>query len=109
MPGIFAPHKARLVTIGLAFLWCAMAGCGGIHHEIVGKWRVDGPTAMVWEFTKDGSVVMGSARGKYSLGDSDRVTVETRFATLVYQMEFSTDRMILKNPNGSKLEFTKLK
>ena len=87
-----------------------MAGCGGSHQDIVGKWRTAGDsTAMVWEFSKDGSVLMGSTRGRYSFGDRDRVKIETRFGTSVYQMEFSADRMILKDPNGSKLEFTRSK
>jgi hypothetical protein len=109
MPTILAMYKARLVTIALALLLCTMAGCGGPHHDIVGKWRAAGPSAMVWEFSKDGSVLMGSARAKYTLGDRDRVKIETRFGILVYQMEFSADRMILKDPNGSKLELTRLK
>jgi hypothetical protein len=109
MPTNLALDKARLVIIGLALLVCAMAGCGGPHHDIVGKWRAAGPSEMVWEFSKDGSVLMGSARAKYSLGDQDRVKIETRFGTLVYQMEFLADRMILKDPNGSKLELTRVK
>jgi hypothetical protein len=109
MPGISAPPKMRLVIMGLALLLSIMAGCGGLHHEIVGKWRADGPTAMVWQFNTDGSVLMGSARGQYSVGDSDRVKIETRFSTLVYHMEFPGNRLILKDPNGSKLEFTRVK
>src|ERR1700730_15699685 len=109
MPTILVLCKARLVTIASALLLFVVAVCGGLHHDIVGKWRAAGPSAMVWEFSKDGSVLMGSARGKYSFGDRDRVKIETRFGTMVYQMEFSADRMILKSPNGSKLEFTRLK
>ena len=109
MSNTLAIRKARLVTIALALLLSAVAGCGGPHHGIVGKWRATGPSAMVWEFSKDGSVLMGSAQAKYSLGDNDRVKIETRFGTLVYQMEFSADRMTLKDPNGSKLELTRLK
>lgn len=109
MPTILAIDKTRLVTIAIALLLCAMTGCGSSHDDIVGKWRTAGPSQMVWEFSKDGSVLMGSARAKYSLGDQDRVKIETRFGTLVYQMEFSADRMTLKDPNGSKLELTRLK
>ena len=110
MPAIFALLKSRWVLVASAVVLSAMAGCGRSHHDIVGKWRAaGGPSATVWEFSKDGSVLMGSARGKYSLGDRDRVKIETRFGTLVYQMEFSADRMILKDPNGSKLEFTRSK
>jgi len=64
---------------------------------------------MIWEFRKDGSVLIGNTRGKYSFGNDQRVKIETPFATSVYRMELSGDRMILKDPNGSRLEFTKLK
>jgi hypothetical protein len=110
MPGIFAPYKSRLVTVASAVLLCAMAGCGGSHHDIVGTWRAGGDSsAMVWEFSKDGAVLMGSTRGRYSFGDRDRIKIETRFGTSVYQMELSADRMTLKDPSGSKLEFTRSK
>jgi hypothetical protein len=106
----FAPYKSRLVTVASAVLLCAMAGCGGSHNDIVGTWRAAGDSsAMVWEFSKDGAVLMGSTRGRYSFGDRDRVKIETRFGTSVYQMEFSADRMTLKDPSGSKLEFTRSK
>jgi hypothetical protein len=62
---------------------------------------------MVWEFSKDGSVLMGNTRGKYSLGDSARIKIQTSFGTSVYQMELSGDQMSLKDANGSKLAFTK--
>jgi hypothetical protein len=110
MSVIFALHKSRLVIVASAVLLCATAGCESSYRDIVGKWRAAGDSsAMVWEFSKDGSVLMGNTRGRYSFGDRDRVKIETRFGTSVYQMEFSADRMILKDPNGSKLEFTKLK
>jgi hypothetical protein len=87
-----------------------MAGCGSSHDDIVGKWHATGDSsAMVWEFSKDGSVLMGSTRGRYSFGDRDRVKIQTPFGTSVYQMELSENRMILKDPNGSKLEFTRSK
>ena len=110
MPIILASSKGRLVRIALALLLCAMAGCGSSRNDIVGKWRTAGDSsAMVWEFSKDGSVLMGGTRGKYSLGDRDRVKIQTPFGTSVYQMELSENRMILKDPNGSKLEFTRVK
>jgi hypothetical protein len=64
---------------------------------------------MVWEFSNDGAVLMGSTRGRYSFGDRDRIKIETRFGTSVYQMEFLADGMTLKDPSGSKLEFTRSK
>ena len=110
MPAIFALPKSRLVFIALAIVLGAMAGCGGPHHDIVGKWTMAGDSsAMVWDFSKDGGVLMGSTRGRYSFGNRDRIKIETRFGISVYQMEISGDRMTLKDPNGSKLEFTRSK
>jgi hypothetical protein len=87
-----------------------MAGCGSGDSGIVGKWRVNGDSsAMIWEFSTDGSVLMGSTRGRYSFGDRDRVKIQTPFGTSVYQMEFSDGHMTLKDPSGSKLEFMRLK
>jgi hypothetical protein len=86
-----------------------MAGCGGPSHDIVGKWRMSGDAnGMVWEFSRNGSVLMGDTRGRYIL-DRSRVKIETPFAKTVYQMEFSGDRMILREPNGPKLEFTRIR
>ena len=110
MSVIRALYKSRLAIIASALLMCAMAGCGSSHRDIVGKWRTAGDSsAMVWEFSKDGSVLMGSNRGKYSLGDRDRVKIQTPFGTSVYHMEFAENHMILKDPSGSKLEFTRTK
>jgi hypothetical protein len=64
---------------------------------------------MVWEFSKNGSVLVGNIRGRYRFGDQNRVKIETPFATSVYQMEISGDRMILREASGSKLEFTRLR
>jgi hypothetical protein len=106
---MFARHKSWLVIIALAVLLCGIVGCGGPSHDIVGKWRMSGDAnAMVWEFSKNGSLLTGSTRGRYIL-DRNRVKIETPFATTVYQMEFSGDRMILRDPNGSKLDFTKVR
>ena len=110
MPVILAQCKPRLAIIASALLLCALAGCGGSHHDIVGKWRTAGDSsAMVWEFSRDGSVLRGSTQGRYSFGDRDRIKIQTPFGTSVYQMEFSEDRMILRDPAGSKLEFTRVK
>jgi hypothetical protein len=110
MPVILLPGKSQLVIVASALLLWAMAGCGTSHNDIVGKWRAAGDSsAMVWEFSKDGSVLMGSTRGRYSFGDRDRVKIQTPFGTSVYQMELSEGHMILKDPNGSKLEFTRLR
>jgi hypothetical protein len=108
MESIFVRCKPRLRIIILAVLLSAMAGCGGPSRDVVGKWRLSQEAdAMVWEFSKNGAVVIGNTQGRYSL-DRNRVKIETPFAKTVYQMEFSGDRMILREPNGSKLEFTRL-
>jgi hypothetical protein len=106
---MFAPYESRLVTIALATLLCGMVGCGGPSHDIVGKWRMSqDANAMVWEFSNNGAVLVGNTRGRYIL-DRNRVKIETPFAKTVYQMEFSVDRMILREPNGPKLEFTRIR
>ncbi len=109
MPFIFAQHKSWLAIIALAGLLCAIAGCGGPSRDIVGKWRTSGDAnAMVWEFFPNGSVLIGSDKGRYSFGDQHRVKIQTPFGISVYQMELSGDHMTLKPPNGSKLELTKI-
>src|SRR5713101_967562 len=108
MPFIFARHKSWLRIIVTTALLCAMAGCG--NPTIVGKWRMSGSSrAMVWEFSTNGSVLIGDVRGRYTFGDQNRIKIETPFATSVYQMEISGDRMILQEPGGSKLEFTRIR
>jgi hypothetical protein len=85
-----------------------LVGCGRSRNDIVGRWQTAGDSgAMVWEFSKDGSVLMGGTRGKYTLGDQERIKIQTSFGTSVYQMELSGDQMSLKDANGSKLAFTK--
>jgi hypothetical protein len=94
----------------LALLPLAMAGCGGSRDDILGKWRPAGDSGTtVWEFSTGGSVLMGSTQGKYTFGDRDRVKIQTPFGTSIYQMEISGDQMILKDPRGSRLEFTRLR
>jgi len=106
---MFTRHNFRLVIIALGVLLYGIAGCGGPSHDIVGKWRMSQDVnAMVWEFSKNGAVMIGSTRGRYIL-DRNRIKIETPFARTVYQMEFSGDRMILREPNGPKLDFTKVK
>lgn len=110
MPFVFARHKSRLRIIALAALLSAMAGCGGPSRDIVGKWRTSGDAnAMVWEFSKNGSVQAGKDRGRYSFGDNNRVKIELPFAKSVYQMEIAGDHMTLRSTNGLRLEFTRIK
>ena len=106
---MFAPHASRLLIIASAVLLAAMAGCGGPSHDIVGKWRMSqDANMMVWEFSENGSVLIENTRGRYTL-DRDQVKIETPFAKTVYKMEFSGDQMILREPNGPKLEFTRIR
>lgn len=85
-----------------------MAGCG--NSTIVGKWRMTGGSnATLWEFSANGAVLVGDLRGKYEFGDQDRIKIQTPFATTVYQMKISGDRMTLQEPGGSTLEFTRIK
>jgi len=85
----------------------AMSGCG--NSTIVGKWRpMGGANAILWEFSSNGAVLVGDVRGRYKFGDQDRIKIETPFATTVYQLKISGDQMILQEPGGSKLEFTRI-
>ena len=103
--------KPALSYLLLIFVCLAgMAGCGGSHDDIIGKWHAGADaSAIVWEFAKDGSVLMGTTRGKYTFGDSNRMKIQTGLGTSIYQLELLADRMILRDPSGSKLEFTRLR
>ena len=103
----FSQSKSRLRIIASAALLCVIVGCG--QRGIVGKWRMSGSEATVWEFSSNGAVLVASARGRYKLGDQDRIKIETPFATTVYQLNISGDQMVLQEPGGSKLEFTRIK
>jgi hypothetical protein len=110
MLSIFRRYQSRLLIIASAALLAAFAGCGGHSRDIVGKWRLSqDANAVAWEFSKNGSVLIGNTQGKYSFGDNNRIKIETPFATSVYQMEFRGDRMTLREPTGSKLTFTRVK
>ena len=85
----------------------AIAGCG--NSSIIGKWRMAGSNATIWEFSTNGAVLVGTVRGRYKFGDQDRIKIETPFATAVYELTISGDQMVLQEPGGSKLEFTRIK
>jgi hypothetical protein len=86
-----------------------MAACGGPSRDIIGKWRMSqDANAIVWEFSENGAVLIGNTRGRYIL-DRNRIKIETPFARTVYQMEFTGDHMIFTEPNGPKLDFTRVK
>jgi hypothetical protein len=100
--------KAPLQIIATIVLVFAIAGCG--NASIVGKWRMmGGSNAILWEFSPNGAVLLGDVRGRYKFGDQDRIKIETPFATTVYQVTISGDRMTLQEPGGSKLEFTRIR
>jgi hypothetical protein len=63
----------------------------------------------VWEFSNNGSVLVGDVRGRYRFGDQDRIKIETPFATTVYVVKISGDDLVLQEPGGSDLEFTRIK
>ena len=94
-----------ITAIALLF---AMAGCG--NSTVVGKWRMmGGSNATLWEFSANGAVLVGDVRGRYKFGDQDRIKIETPYATTVYLVKISGDRMTLQEPGGSKLEFTRIR
>jgi hypothetical protein len=96
-----------LRIIALATLLFAIAGCG--NSSIVGKWRMSGASdTTVWEFKGNGAVLVGDVSGRYKF-NQDRIKIETPFATTVYQLKISGDQMVLQEPDGSKLEFMRIK
>jgi len=104
----FSRRPFRLLISAVLLL--VLAACGGPSREIVGKWRTSSdPNSVVWEFAENGLVVIGSTRGRYSFGDSDRVKIETPFEKSVYQVTISRDHMTFRESSGSKVEFTRVR
>ena len=103
------PRCVRLLLVPtLAILLFVMLGCG--NSSIVGKWRMSGTeNQTVWEFSSNGAVLVGEVRGRYKLGDQDRLKIETPFATTVYVVNLSNDQLVLQDLGGSKLEFTRVR
>ena len=96
------------MAIASAVFLGAIPGCQK-DRDIVGKWRLAGGAGeTVWQFSRNGSVLIGNVQGRYRFGDQGRIKVETPFATSVYVFEISGDRMILREPDGPKLEFTRI-
>lgn len=106
---VIVVQRARLLLIAAsALVLLIMAGCG--NSTIVGKWRMSGAeNQTVWEFSSNGSVLVGDVRGRYKFGDQDRIKIETPFSTAVYQVKISSDQLVLQEPGGSKLEFTRIR
>lgn len=97
----FAPVLAALLFLG--------AGCGGGTKPIVGKWKTGSEqNAVTWEFLENGAALSGNIRGKYTLGDQNRIKIQTPHATFVYQLKFTGDRMIWVDPKGTRMELTRV-
>ena len=103
----FYRSKSSCRAITSAALLCIVAGCG--NSSIVGKWRMYGSDATVWEFKSNGAILLGDVSGRYRFGDQDRIKIETPYATSVYQLEISGDHMTLQEPGGATLEFTRIR
>ena len=104
----FSQSRSSLRIIASAALLCAIVGCG--KHSIIGKWRMaGGSSSTVWEFSSNGAVLVGDVHGRYKFGDQERIKIETPFATTVYLVELSSDRLVLQDLGGSKLEFTRVR
>jgi hypothetical protein len=103
------PQRARVFLVpALVVLLFVLAGCG--NSSIVGKWRMSGAESQtVWEFSSNGSVLVGEVRGRYKFGDQDRIKIETPFATTVYLVKLSSDQLVLQELGGSKLQFTRVR
>ena len=103
------PRRERLLLVPAStILLLVMAGCG--NSSIVGKWRMSGAeNQTVWEFSGNGSVLVGEVRGRYKFGDQGRIKIETPFATTVYLVTLSSDQLVLQELDGSKLEFTRVR
>ena len=90
-----------------AVLLFVISGCG--NSSILGKWRMSGTeNQTVWQFSGNGSVLVGEVHGRYKFGDQNRIKIETPFATTVYLVKLSSDQLVLQDLGGSKLEFTKV-
>ena len=102
------PRVVRLLLPSPSvILLFVLAGCG--NSSIVGKWRMSGTeNQTIWEFSSNGAVRVGDVRGKYKFGDQERIKIETPFSTTVYVVKVSSDQLVLEQPGGPKLEFTRL-
>jgi hypothetical protein len=101
-------RRTLLLGAASAVLLLIMASCG--NSSIVGKWRMSGAeNQTVWEFSSNGSVRVGEVRGRYKLGNQERIKIETPFATTVYLVKLSSDQLVLQELGGSKLEFTRIR
>src|SRR5215475_1251968 len=104
--GFHQRARPLLIAVSVVLLF-VMAGCE--NSSIVGKWRMSGAeNQTVWEFSDNGSVLVGEVRGRYKFGDQGRIKIETPFATTVYLVTLSSDQLVLQELGGVKLEFTRV-
>ena len=102
--------RSYTAAAALVVLLFACVSCGGPQSQIVGKWKVVGDrSGAVWEFSANTSVDMAGRKGKYSFGDQGRIKVQTQFATFVYKLDLSADRMTLTEPHGTRTELERVK
>src|SRR6266480_3248544 len=103
------PRRVGLLLVpASAVLLFVISGCG--NSSIVGKWRMSGTeNQTVWQFSGNGSVLVGEVRGRYKFGDQNRIKIETSFATTVYLVTLSNDQLVLQEMGGSRLEFTRVR
>jgi hypothetical protein len=104
----FSRRLRLLLVPASAVLLFVVSGCE--NSSIVGKWQMLGAeNQTLWEFSGNGSVLVGEVRGRYKFGDQDRLKIETPFATTVYLVTLSNDQLVLQDLGGTKLEFTRVK
>lgn len=95
-----------------SFLLCLLAasllvGCSNPNKDIVGKWQAENSSA-TWEFFANGTLDNNGTPGRYTFGDNNRLKIQTGAATFVYLIERQGDRLILKDPAGSRLELSRV-
>ena len=101
--------RAAITALGVALL-CAATACDTSRKQIVGKWKTTtGVSESIWEFNENGTLTTDGNPGRYSFGDNRRIKVQTKTATFVHQIDLEGDRMTWIDPNGAKLEFTRVK
>jgi hypothetical protein len=102
--------RASLRQLGFALaVLFTLSGCNSPKDRIVGRWEVQGGTnPMVWEFAKNGAVKSGNISGKYTFASSDRLKIQTQFATFVYSIRMDGDTMTWTEPNGTRTQLKKV-
>jgi hypothetical protein len=90
----------HLATCTLLVLLCCLAGCNSPQSRVVGKWQVEG-TDLTWEFRSNGNALSGERPARWSLGDNNRLKIETGPATFMYEVAFpDRDRMAWRDMSG---------